>query len=86
MERFDTFTFLGNVITAKLSWSANISAVNKKTQNCLLFLRVLRENKISEKLLVTFYCSTIKSILIYCIKGWFSNCRLADGERPQRGP
>ncbi|XP_048859989.1 serine/threonine-protein kinase pim-1-like [Brienomyrus brachyistius] len=35
----------------------------KKAQQHLHFLRVLRKNNISEKLLVTFYCSTIESIL-----------------------
>ena len=76
MERAHTFTFRGTMISANLFWSANISAVIKKAHQCLRFLRVLRKSNISEKLLVTFYHSTIESIL--------TNCTEADRERLQR--
>ena len=79
VERFHTFTFLGTMISANLSWSANTSAVIKKAQQHLHFLTVLRKN-ICEKLLVTFCNSTIKSILTYCITVWFSRCTVAIGE------
>ena len=67
-----------------LSWSANTSAVFKKAQQRLHFLRVLRKSNICEKLLVTFYRSTIESILTYCITVWFSHCTEADRQRLQR--
>ena len=84
VERVHTFTFLGTVITDNLSWSANTSAVFKKAQQRLHFLRVLRKNNICEKLLVTFYRSTIESILTFCIAVWFSHCTEADRKRLQR--
>ncbi|XP_029938457.1 NACHT, LRR and PYD domains-containing protein 3-like [Salarias fasciatus] len=84
VERVHTFTFLGTVITDNLSWSANTSAVFKRAQQRLHFLRVLRKSNICEKLLVTFYRSTVESILTYCITVWFSHCTEADRQRLQR--
>ena len=77
-------TVPGTVISDNLSWSANTSAVIKKAQQRLHFRRVLRKNNICEKLLVTFYRSTIERILTYCITVWFTNCTEADRKRLQR--
>ncbi|XP_073340808.1 uncharacterized protein [Pagrus major] len=79
-----TFTFLGNVISANVSWSADTSAVIRKAQQRLHFLRVLRRRNVCEKLLVTFYRSTIECILTCCISVWFSHCTRQTG-RVQRG-
>ena len=67
-----------------VSWSANISAVVKKAQQQLHFLRVLRRNNLEEKLLVTFYRSTIESVLAYAITVWYAGSTAADRKRLQR--
>ena len=84
VERLHTFAHLGTVIPDNHSWSANTLAVIKKAQQHLHFLRVLRKSNICEKLLVTFYRSTIESILTYRITVWFSHCTEADRRRLQR--
>ena len=45
---------------------------------------MLRKSDICEKLLVTFYRSTIECILTYCIMVWFSHCTEAERKRLQR--
>ena len=84
VERVHTFTVLGTVISANLSWSANTSAVIKTSHKRLHFPRVLRKTNLCMKLLVTFYCSTTESILAYCIMVWFSYWIEADRKSPQR--
>lgn len=84
VERVRTFTFLGTTISADLSWSANTKPVVKKAQQRLHFLRVLRKNNIKQKLLLTFYRSSIESILTYCTSVWFSLCTEADRKKLQR--
>ena len=74
VERVSTFKFLGTHISEDISWSANTSAVVKKAQQRLHFLRVLKRNKLEEKLLVTFYRSTIESVLAFSITVWYAGC------------
>ncbi|XP_033978014.1 vomeronasal type-2 receptor 1-like, partial [Trematomus bernacchii] len=84
VERVHTFKFLGVLITNNLSWKDNTTAVIKKAQQRLHFLRVLRKNNLATKLLVTFYRSTIESLLTYCITVWYASCTEADRMRLQR--
>uniref|UniRef100_A0A1A8H0B6 Alkylated DNA repair protein AlkB homologue 8 N-terminal domain-containing protein n=1 Tax=Nothobranchius korthausae TaxID=1143690 RepID=A0A1A8H0B6_9TELE len=76
--------FLGVVVSDDLSWSANTTAVSKKAQQRLHFLRVLRRNNLEERLLVTFYKATIESILAYGITIWYAGCTAADRKVLQR--
>uniref|UniRef100_A0A3B3D318 Reverse transcriptase domain-containing protein n=1 Tax=Oryzias melastigma TaxID=30732 RepID=A0A3B3D318_ORYME len=84
VERVHTIRFLGVLISDDLSWTANITAVIKKAQQRLHFLRVLRKNRLCTNLLLTFYQSSIQSLLTYCITVWFGSCTVADKERLQR--
>ena len=84
VERVSTFKFLGTHISEDISWSANTSAVVKKAQQRLHFLRVLKRNKLEEKLLVTFYRSTIESVLAFSITVRLAGCTVADRKRQQR--
>ena len=63
VERVPSFKFLGVHITEKLSWSTNTTALVKKAQQRLHFLRVLRRNRPEERLPVAFYRSTTESVL-----------------------
>jgi len=36
-----------------------------------------KKNNISQRLLVSFYRSTMESILTYCLCTWFANCTVA---------
>ena len=84
VERVPTFKFLGIHITEELSWSTNTTATVKKAQQRLHFLRLLRKNKLRQKLLVSFYRSAIESILAYGITVWYAGCSAADRRALQR--
>ncbi|KAK0143197.1 hypothetical protein N1851_018690 [Merluccius polli] len=84
VERAHTFRFLSVLISADISWSENITAVIKKAQQRLHFLRVLRKYNLNSNLLLTFYRSSIESLLTYCITVWYGSCTVADRERLQR--
>uniref|UniRef100_A0A3B3DDJ9 Reverse transcriptase domain-containing protein n=1 Tax=Oryzias melastigma TaxID=30732 RepID=A0A3B3DDJ9_ORYME len=84
VEQVESFKFLGVHISANLSWETNTKALVKKAQQRLHFLRVLRRQQIHQKLLVTFYRSTIESLLTYTVSVWHSSCTVADRKRLQK--
>ncbi len=84
VERVESFKFLGVHISADLSWAANTTALVKKAQQRLHFLRVLRKEQLNTNLLVTFYRSAIESLLTYAVSVWHSSCTEADRKRLQR--
>jgi hypothetical protein len=84
VERVHTFKFLGTIISTDLKWSENTTAVLKKAHQRLYFLRVLKKNNMKEKLLETFYHSTVESLLTYCITVWYGSCTEAERKRIQQ--
>ena len=56
----------------------------KKAQQRLYFLRVLRGNNITQRLLVSFYRCSIESILTYCICVWYTSATAAQRKKLQR--
>lgn len=75
--------FLGIFISANISWSDNTTPIIKKAQQRLHFLRVLRRHNLNSSLLLTFYQSSMESLLTYCITVWYSSCTVANRERLQ---
>lgn len=67
VERDPAFRFLGMNIAEDLSWTTNTSAVVKKAQQRLYFLRTLRKNHLQEQLLVFSYHCAIESVITYCL-------------------
>ena len=84
VERVHTLRFLGVLISADISWSENTTTIIKKAQQRLHFLRVLRKHNLNPNLLLTFYHSSIESLLTYCITVWYGSCTAADRERLHR--
>ncbi|KAK0133341.1 putative RNA-directed DNA polymerase from transposon BS [Merluccius polli] len=84
VERVHSFKFLGTLISDRLTWTDNITVVVKKARQRLHFLRLLKKNNLSERLLVLFYRSTIESILMYCVTVWYAGCPVADRKLVQR--
>lgn len=70
-ERVHIFRFSAS--SSLLRWTNNTTALVKN------FMRVLRKHN----LLLTFYCSSIKNLLTYCITVWYGRCIMADRERLQ---
>ncbi|TKS65927.1 hypothetical protein D9C73_028553 [Collichthys lucidus] len=77
VERVTNFRFLGVNIEDNLTWSANTSELLKKSQHRLYFLRTLRKNNITQRLLICFYRATIESIMTYCICIWYASSTAA---------
>ncbi|KAF7650679.1 hypothetical protein LDENG_00122050 [Lucifuga dentata] len=84
VQRVSSFKFLGTHITEDLTWTVNTTVVVKKARQRLHFLRVLRRNDLEERLLVTFFCSTVESVLSYYITVWYASCSEADRKALQR--
>ncbi len=84
VERLSDFRFLGIHLQDDLTWSINTTAIMKKAQQRLYFLKIVRNNQLTQKLLVSFYRCSIESILTYCMCVWFSSCTAADRKALQR--
>ena len=81
VEKVSDFRLLDTHISEDLPWTTNNTVV-KKSQQRLYFLRILRKNNPEEKLLVSFYCCSIESVLAYCVTTWYALQRKA---KPFRG-
>ena len=65
VRQVKTYKYLGTIIDDQLSWSENIEACLKKSNQRLFFLRKLRKFKVNNTILQLFYQATILSVLLY---------------------
>ena len=79
-----SFKFLGIHISENLSWAINTTAIVKKAQQWLYFLRTLRKVNLSQQHLRSFYRCSIESVLTYGILSWFGSSSAADRKSLQR--
>ncbi len=84
VERVGSTKFLGVHITEDLTWTTNVTSLNKKGQQRLHFLRRLKRASLPPPILITFYRGTIESVLTTCITVWYGNCSAADRKTLQR--
>ena len=84
VERVTSFKFLGVHIQEDLHWGINSKVIHKKARQRLHFLRILRKYQPSQELMVSFYRSTVESILTYCMGVWFEGCTEAERTNLQR--
>ena len=84
VERVTDFRYLGVHIEEDFTWSINTTTIIKKAQQRLYFLRVLRNNFLIKKLLVSFFRCFIESVLTYCMCVWFASCTVAERKALQR--
>lgn len=75
------FKFLDAHITQDLTWTRNITALVKKAQQRLYFLRTLEKNG----LLLSFYHGSIENVITCGMLVWFGSCTVADRNALQRG-
>ncbi len=78
VEQVSSFKLLGINITENLSWTSHISAVVKKAQKWLYFLRKLKKAKFPCQVLVNFYKGAIENILTGNITNWHGMCTAQD--------
>lgn len=79
-----SFRFLGIHISENLTWPTNTTALNKKAQQWLIFLRTLKKAGLPQTLLVNFSPCITDRILTYCISVWYLSCTAADRKALQR--
>ncbi len=84
VERVGSTKFLGVHITEDLTWTTNITSLNKKGQQRLHFLRRLKRASLPPPILITFCRGTIESVLTTCMTVWYGNCSAADRKTLQR--
>ncbi|KAL0148027.1 hypothetical protein M9458_056642 [Cirrhinus mrigala] len=84
VERVSSTKFLGVHITEDLSWTNNTTALAKKSQQRLYFLRKPRRARAPAPIMYTFYRGTIESILTSCITVWFGACNVSCQKTLQR--
>ncbi|KAL0159464.1 hypothetical protein M9458_043189, partial [Cirrhinus mrigala] len=84
VERVSSTKFLGVHITEDLSWTNNTTALAKKSQQRLYFLRKLRRARAPAPIMYTFYRGTIENILTSCITVWFGACNASCQKTLQR--
>ncbi|XP_016431059.1 DNA (cytosine-5)-methyltransferase 3B-like [Sinocyclocheilus rhinocerous] len=78
VERIQSTKFLGIHLTDKLTTRDNTSAVIKKAQQCLHFLRRLKKVELSIPAMTLFYRGTVESLLTYSIPSWFGSCTVEE--------
>lgn len=81
VERVSDFKFLYTHNKKDLTWFVNPTVLFKKAHQRLSFLRM---NNLAERLLLLFYCRSIKSVLCHGITLWFASCSTAERKVLQR--
>ena len=74
VERVDSFKFLGVHISDDLRWNVHTEHVVKTAQQRLYHLRQLKKFGMGQRILRTFYRSTVESILTGSFTAWFGSC------------
>ena len=73
IEQVDSYKYLGVVIDNKLRWEEQATAVSKKINKRMFFLRKLSSFHVDNTLLDLFYETTIQSIICFCVIAWGGN-------------
>lgn len=84
VESVKSTKFLGVHITDDLTWTTNTTALVKKAQQRLHFLRRMRRASLSPSALTIFYRGAIESILTSSLSVWYGSCHIADQKALQR--
>ncbi|KAF7706728.1 gastrula zinc finger protein XlCGF28.1-like, partial [Silurus meridionalis] len=84
VERVSSFKFLGVHISEDLSLQQNMSALVKKAQQRLYFLRSLKKSHLSPGILTSFYRCIIESILTNSITVWYGGSTVCERKALQR--
>ncbi len=76
-----SYKYLGVHIDKGLNWKENSSAVIKKAQSRLFFLRKLRSFNVGRSLLNVFYQSIVASVLFDTVVCWGNSITADDKNR-----
>ena len=73
VEIVQSFKFLISVISDDLRWDHNTTAIRKKAQQRMYFLRQLRKFGVDPNIQIQFYRATIESVLTYSLTTWYGS-------------
>ena len=73
IEQVDHYKYLGVIIDNKLNWEPQSTAVYKKINKRMFFLRKLRSFNVDNTLLCLLYNSIIQSVISFCVIAWGGN-------------
>lgn len=76
MDTVPTFRFLG------IRTSEGLTV--QKTHRWLFLLQTLKNARLPQQMLMTFYRCTTESVLTYCISVWYLSCTAADRKALRR--
>lgn len=74
VEMGSSFKFPWIMLSEDLKWERNTTAIVKKAQQRLYFLRTLQRNNLSPELLESFNHCCPASVITYCITAWPVAC------------
>ncbi|XP_062850237.1 uncharacterized protein LOC134312316 [Trichomycterus rosablanca] len=84
VEMVPSVRYLGVHLTDTLTWRTNTTAVTKKANQRLYFLRKLRRAGLHTDILRSFYSCVVESTLTTCLTVWYAGCTVAEKEALQR--
>ena len=84
VEQVSSTKFLGVTITDDLTWKNNTTALAKKAQQRLYFIRKLKRAGAPLPIMLSFYRGATESILSSCITLWFGSCTLSNRKSLQQ--
>ena len=84
VKRVESCKFLGITISQDLKWVGHTTALLKKAQQRMFFLRQLRKHRLSRAMMTQFYTAIIESILTHSIITWFPAAAAKDLIKLQR--
>ena len=78
IEVVSSYKYLGVLVDSKLDWRENSSAMFKKAQSRLFFLRKLHSFNVRRPLLHVFYQSILASVMFYAVVCWGNGLKIED--------
>ena len=77
-----SFKFLVTIMSSTLKWEDSITAIMKKANQRLFFLRQLKKCGVACKGMLQFYRATFESVLTFSVTVWYGNyCPAEDATR-----
>ena len=75
------YKYLGTVIDGNLDWTRNVATCCKRVNQRLHFIRKLRSFLVNKNILLLFYQSVVRNVLLYNQVCYYNNVKRADAER-----
>ena len=76
--------YLATIVDSKLDRTANVDSCSKKATQRLHFLRKLRSFRVNENILLLFYQSVVRNVLLYNQVCYYNNVKTAGAEKLER--